>query len=84
MAFPTVEEPTLPVQEAEREHTFWHEHGEALLTTHPDQFVAVRDGDVVAVSTSLQQLVMLLREQGLKSTDVWPRFMAATPRRWLL
>jgi hypothetical protein len=72
------------MQRADREQAFWAEHEPAYLTQYPDQFVAVHDDSVVATSNDLQRLTLFMREQGLNPTDVWVRFMMATPQHWSL
>ena len=66
---------------AEAEDTFWREHYSRLLVQYPDQFVAVRDGHVVATSTDLQQLLRSLDERRLEPQQVWARFVTADVRR---
>lgn len=69
---------------AAAEDAFWHKHYKKLLHDHPDQFVAVSDGKVVATNTDLRQLVRILKEKGLEIPKVWVRFLTADPRRLLL
>jgi hypothetical protein len=66
---------------AEAEQHYWREHYADLLRQYPDQFVAIRDGTVVARNPDLQQLLQSLKHQGIAPTQVWVRFLATDPRR---
>lgn len=61
-------------QEGEREHTFWDAHYDAFLERYPEQYVAVKDGEVIATSPDLFDLVDQVEQRGLKPTEVWARF----------
>ena len=67
-------------ERADREQAFWQEHSEEFKARYPDQWVAVRDGSVIAVNKSLRGLNGELARQGLKPTEAWVGFMGATPR----
>jgi hypothetical protein len=58
-------------QDAEREDAFWDAHHDAFLEEYPDQFVAVRDGEVVAVAYDLRDLLASLRALGIEPTEAW-------------
>jgi hypothetical protein len=76
---PSHEEINTRWQEAERQRLFWEEHYQEFLRAYPDQFVAVHDGDVVAVSDDLQDLNASLKRLRLQPSDVWVRYiMTAT------
>jgi len=64
-------------QEAERERAFWQEHHEAFLRQYTDQFVAVKDGGVVATSYDLRDLLSRLKAQGLDPRTTWMHFFAS-------
>ena len=66
---------------AEVEEAFWREHYGQFLEQYPDQFVAVHDGDIVATSPDLQQLLRSLDERRLEPRQVWVRFVTADVRR---
>jgi len=63
-------------QDAERERAFWQEHHDEFLREYPDQFVAVKDGRIVAVSYDLRDLIADLRQHGMEPVDVWLHFFA--------
>jgi hypothetical protein len=69
---------------AEEEQAFWTAHYDEFLSKYPNQFVAVLDGEVVATSAHLQELELLLRERGLKPTDVWTEYFDPDPLPWIL
>ena len=69
---------------AEAEQSFWREHYGELLEQYPDQFVAVREGAVIAANPDLHQLLQSLKRQGIEPTSVWLRFLATDPRRLML
>ena len=74
--------PTLAIdeaawREAERERAFWQEHHDEFLKKYTDQFVAVKDGTVVATSYDLRDLLALLREKGLDPKETWIHFFAS-------
>ncbi len=69
---------------ADVEDAFWLAHHAEFLEKYPDQFVAVSDGDVVAMSPDLVELVSLLERRGLGVKDVWVEFMDADPRPLIL
>ena len=66
-------------QDAEREHAFWQERADEFLQKYPDQFVAVRDGEVVAVAYDIRDLLAMLRARGMEPTEVWFRFFHTNP-----
>jgi hypothetical protein len=75
---PSLEEINARWQEAEQERLYWEEHYQEFLHRYPDQFVAVRDGRVVAVSDHLSGLTASLKELGLQPTDVWSHYFMTT------
>lgn len=78
---PSLEDAREAWEEAEREQGFWRDHYSELLQRYPDQFVAVRNGAVVATNPDLQRLLESLEHQGIEPTAVWVRFLATDPRR---
>ena len=83
---PTEESIRAAFAEAEKEAAFWREHYDTYLAQYPDQFVAVAkaDGQVVAVSPDLMYLLGVIDGKGLKVSQVWVEFMAATPHHVML
>jgi hypothetical protein len=64
---------------------FWDAHYAELLATYPEQFVAVKDGRVVATNTDLALLVYELRDHGIDArTDVAIQFITAKSGSLLL
>ena len=78
---PSLEEAREALEAADHEQDFWRDHYGELLQQYPDQFVAVREGAVVATNPDLQHLLESLKHQDLESTAVWVRFLATDPRR---
>ena len=78
---PSLEEAQDAWEAADAEQNFWRDHYGELLQQYPDQFVAVREGLVVARNPDLQQLFQSLKHQGIEPTQVWVRFLATDPRR---
>ncbi|MGH2584937.1 MAG: DUF5678 domain-containing protein [Dehalococcoidia bacterium] len=81
--------PTLNVdkavwEDAEREQEFWRKHYEEFLRRYPDQFVAVREKEVVASAYDLRDLVAALQERGLEPGDVWVQYFETKPRAMML
>jgi hypothetical protein len=63
-------------QDADREDVFWQTHYDEFLAKYPDQFVAVRDGRVVATAYDLRDVLASLRAQGLEPTETWIQHFA--------
>jgi hypothetical protein len=70
--------------EARREQAFWEEHYPRLVQEHPDRFIAVREGKVIAVGNDPYELADAIRAAGFEPGQVWPKFMMATPIRYIL
>ena len=68
----------------DEERAFWAAHMDEFRAKYPDQLVAVKDGDVVAASKTLPELVKELEARGLRPTDVRVKFITVTPRHWAL
>lgn len=68
----------------EIEQEYWREHWGELLQKYPDQFVAVLDDQVIAHDPDLVELIGILEKRGLKSTDVWMRFVDTGSRMLIL
>ena len=84
MEMPTTEEVAAAFAEARREQAFWEEHYQRLVQEYPDQFVAVRDGAVVATGKNLDDLSASIEAAGLGLRQVWSAYMHATPVHWVL
>lgn len=64
---------------ASEERAFWSAHRQEFLNRFPDQFVAVKNGDVVATGTNLDEIVARLAERGLEPTEVWLHYFNSHP-----
>ena len=64
---------------AAAEQAFWTAHYDELLRAHPERFVAVVDGRVVATATDLQELLAILARDQIEPTRAWVRFLTADP-----
>jgi predicted N-acetyltransferase YhbS len=84
MTVPTLDRAHAALREAEAERSFWEQHAVELLRRFPDQFVAVRDGEVVASGAELPDLIAQLKAKGISPSGLWIRFLATDPRRLLL
>lgn len=84
MKLPAFDQPQTALREAEAERTFWERHGAALGRQYPDQFIAVRDCEVVASSDDLPDLVAQLEAKGISPVGLWIRFLESNPRRLVL
>jgi hypothetical protein len=62
--------------EGEREQAFWHEHWRELMDQYPEEFVAARDGHVIAHDPDLRRLVASLSDDDL--LGIWLRFVSNT------
>jgi len=60
---------------AEEEETYFSEHSDELIETYPDQFVAVRAGEVTAADADLQTLIRSLEQRQVHASEVWIRFV---------
>ena len=70
--------------EARREQAFWEEHYPRLVEQFPDQFIAVHEGEVIAVATHPYELAETIRAAGFEPRQVWSSFMMATPIHYIL
>lgn len=75
--------PTL--DEAAEIRAFWAAHYQEFLARYPNEYVAVRDGDVVAASESLAELEGALRDRRLDPRrDVWIEYIDTDPGSLIL
>jgi hypothetical protein len=85
MADGIVVTPKPSLAEAARLEQFWATHYQELLRAFPEQFVAVRDGEVVASNPDLAMLVYELRDRHLNArTDVAIQFISSRSGTLLL
>jgi hypothetical protein len=69
---------------ADEERAYWEAHEHEFIQKYPDQFVALKDGQVIASEVSLDALVEKLEKQGLDSMDVRLRYVNAHPGSFVL
>ncbi len=70
--------PEPSMAEASSIEKFWEQHYQELLKDYPEQFVAVRDGKVIASDSDLAMLVSDLRDRGIDArTAVAIQFISA-------
>lgn len=70
--------------ERDRELQWWADHHAELVKLYPDQFVAVRDGSVVAVADDIVDLRQKLAEKSLGFDDVISSFIRSDPSKLIL
>jgi hypothetical protein len=64
-----------------RHQRWWTQHWDELKVTHPEQFVAVLDGEICAAGRHLEPLLDELQLQGLfPDHEVSIEFIATEPR----
>jgi len=74
--------PRPSIQEAAATQRYWDDHYAELLEQFPEQFVAVRDGTVVASHRDLAMLLYDLQDRGLDArTDVAIEFVTSRADR---
>lgn len=83
-SLPTLQpEPNLAEAKAIQE--FWDAHYAELVRDYPDQFVAVRGGEVIAAGSELSLLVNELGSRGIDArTDVAIEFISLRSGRLVL
>jgi len=69
--------------EARRRRDFWDANFDRLLKQYRNRWVAVREGQVVADSEDLGQLLDELRERHLNGGRAWVEFIGDTRARVL-
>ena len=72
------------MRRADEERALWDAHRTEYTRLYPDQFVAVRNGELVDHDPDLMLLVQRLRANGLDVGDLSVQFMASSQHRFLL
>ncbi len=72
---PSVEELDRVRAEADAEDGYFHEHFDELYRTYPEQFIAVKDGEVLTTDPSLFDFCAQLEARGIRPYDVWTTFL---------
>lgn len=86
MAVPLPDRATLDAAQrrAEEERAFWDVHRTELTQHYPDEFVAVRNGEVVEHDPDLMVLAERLQVAGIQPRDAFIAFLATKPECYLL
>jgi hypothetical protein len=86
MAVPLPDRATLEAvrQRAKDERAFWHEHRAALTRQYPDEFVAVRAGEILDHDPDLMVLTRRLQRFGIRPSTVSMELMATAPEYHLM
>ncbi len=84
MPTPTLNQVTKAWGEAEEERRFWETHAEQMLNEHPDEFVAVFKGEVVAFGSELVIVLNALEAKGIRPRDAWIKFIVTEKHSLLL
>ncbi len=69
---------------ADPQQQFWSANHQVFLKRYPDQFVAVKDGAVIANSPDLFRLVQILESKGVSPPQAWVRFVTTDPELFIL
>jgi hypothetical protein len=73
------------LEKARVRRLWWRQHHSELVVRYPEQFVAVKDDDVVAADRDLRELARKVERLGLSvGTDVFVSFVAPRDRRLVL
>ena len=75
MTVPSLERAKLRMIEAEEQQRFWDSHYDELLSRYRDQFVAVKDREIVRAEPDLAQLILVLSTKHIDIRDTWVRFV---------
>jgi hypothetical protein len=67
-------------QRAREERAYWDRYYLEHLTQHPDEWIAVHDGTVIAHARHIWDLLQELESQGVDPRDAWITFLNATRR----
>lgn len=81
---PSLEGMRARFREADREVQWWADHQAEFVRLYPDQFVAVLNGEVMAVASDLSTLIAALKEKSITIQDVWVSFIETDPSRLIL
>ena len=84
MTVPSVASAREGLRAAEVEQAFWDEHYREFLTKYPEQFVAVKDREVVAAAADLSQLILILSTREIDVRETWVRYLTDDPTKLLL
>jgi hypothetical protein len=84
MIMPSVSDAHEGRRAAEVEQAFWDEHYRDFVARYAEQFVAAKDGEVVAVARDLTQLILMLSAKNIDVRDTWVRYITDNPKKLLL
>ena len=72
----TLFKPEPSFEELDRRQAFWARNRDRFLDQYADQFVAVKDGEVIIADPDLVRLLERLQAAGLKpGKDVWFKYI---------
>ena len=71
-------------RQGELERAWWNEHRAEMRAKYPEKVVAVKDGQVVAVTDDLFEMPGALAAVGLTAPETWIEYMRTQPKRWML
>lgn len=69
---------------AEEERAYWDAHRADLTRRYPDEFVAVRGGEVVEHDPDLMVLAERLQIAGIQPKDAFIAYLATKPECYIL
>lgn len=84
MTMPSLEQAKQRMIEAEEQQEFWNSLYDELLSNYCDQFVAVRNGEIVGAEPDLAQLIRTLSARGIDIRDTWVRFVTEDHSKLIL
>ena len=82
--YPSLEGLRERFHERDTEVQWWADHQAEFAKLYPDQFVAARNGEVVAVAGDIVELRQKLAEKSLGFDDVISSFIRSDPSKLLL
>lgn len=84
MTTPSLEQAKQELMEAAEQLKFWNSHYDELLSTYPDQFVAMKDGQIVGAEPDLLRLIAVLGSKHIDIRDTRVRFITADYSKLIL
>jgi hypothetical protein len=84
MPLPSLERARKALEAGEVEQAFWDKHWDDFLERYPEQFVAVKDGQVLAASEDLQEVLQVVQAAGVEPAEIWIQFLTKSPGFLLL
>lgn len=67
-----------------RKDTKWYrDHYDELLGQYPDQWVAIYDEELVAVSPNQDEMFAALKKKGAKATKAYIQYLSTKDEMWI-